>query len=87
MVSGKYTESGKPIVSNDPHLGNGIPTIWYQQELNIGSNYVVGASLPGIPYVSIGRTPYTSWTITNAKADVGDWYYEKIDGDKYFHDN
>lgn len=29
VVSGKYTKTGKPILSNDPHLENMIPSVWY----------------------------------------------------------
>ena len=73
-------------MSNDPHLANQIPSTWYLNELNIKGEYFTGASLPGIPMIAIGRSRDISWGITNSKADVSDWYYEKIDGDKYFHD-
>src|SRR5581483_364065 len=33
VISGKKTTTGKPILANDPHLGHGIPSIWYQIEL------------------------------------------------------
>ena len=86
VISGKYTESGAAMMSNDPHLANQIPSTWYLNELNIKGEYFTGASLPGIPMIAIGRSRDISWGITNSKADVSDWYYEKIDGDKYFHD-
>jgi len=27
-IHGNHTKTGKPMLSNDPHLGNGIPSIW-----------------------------------------------------------
>lgn len=30
VVSGEHTQSGKPIVSGDPHLDNALPGHWYQ---------------------------------------------------------
>jgi acyl-homoserine lactone acylase PvdQ len=31
-ISGKYTESGRPILATDPHLSNNIPSQWYQYQ-------------------------------------------------------
>lgn len=36
VISGKHTKSGKPILANDPHLENMIPSVWYQAELIYG---------------------------------------------------
>ncbi|MCB0007933.1 MAG: penicillin acylase family protein, partial [Anaerolineales bacterium] len=30
VVSGEHTESGLPLLANDPHLGIQMPSIWYQ---------------------------------------------------------
>jgi penicillin G amidase len=29
VVSGKHTESGKPLLVGDPHLDNTLPSHWY----------------------------------------------------------
>ena len=34
VVSGSRTSTGKPLLANDPHLGVGIPGIWYQVGLH-----------------------------------------------------
>ncbi|HLS00937.1 MAG TPA: penicillin acylase family protein, partial [Beutenbergiaceae bacterium] len=34
VISGELTESGKPLLANDPHLGISQPGIWYQMSLN-----------------------------------------------------
>ena len=33
VVSGAHTVSGKPLLSNDMHLGHSIPDIWYEAHL------------------------------------------------------
>ena len=48
----------------------------------------MGASVPGMPMVLIGRTKYIAWGITAAMTDVSDLFKEKIDNStkKYFVD-
>ena len=48
VVSGSRTESGKPILCNDPHLeGNRLPAVWCEVALHLGERYAVGGSMPG----------------------------------------
>jgi len=35
VVSGEYTDSGDPILANDPHLSLTVPPVWYEQHLVI----------------------------------------------------
>lgn len=34
VVSGKHTASGKPLLSNDPHLEVRIPSIWHLSHIS-----------------------------------------------------
>ena len=34
VISGELTDTGKPILANDPHLGVQIPSIWYEVGLH-----------------------------------------------------
>ena len=43
VVSGSRTSTGKPLLANDPHLGTGIPGIWYQTGLHCRT---VSAAVP-----------------------------------------
>ncbi|KAL4450894.1 hypothetical protein ABPG74_011736 [Tetrahymena malaccensis] len=88
VIHGNYTESGKPILSNDPHLQNSIPCTWYQTEILMTeqNKTVHGASMPGIPLIMIGRTDFASWGITVLYADNTDLYVEKVEGNKYLLD-
>jgi len=73
-VAGKKTETGLPILSNDPHLGLKLPSIWYEVQLHTPQMNVYGVSLPGAPAVVIGFNRDVAWGLTNAGSDVLDWF-------------
>ncbi len=77
-VSGDHTLSGKPLLANDPHLFNEIPSNWYLASLAGDQLDVSGATLPGLPMVIIGHNNYLSWGITSLSADVQDLYFERL---------
>ena len=81
VASGDRTASGKPLLANDPHLGISAPAIWYYVGMHSKeTDYrTLGASLPGIPYVVLGRTDQTAWGFTNVGPDVQDYFLERID--------
>ncbi|HTI08351.1 MAG TPA: penicillin acylase family protein [Puia sp.] len=73
-VSGSKTQSGYPVLANDPHLELTFPGIWYQLQMNGPGINVYGVSIPGIPCIMIGYNKDIAWGITNTSADVVDWY-------------
>lgn len=77
-VDGTMTETGAPILCNDPHLGQAAPSIWYECHLVAGDIDVIGASFPGTPGIVIGHNQYIAWGVTNAISDVQDLYIEKF---------
>ncbi|NOT59520.1 MAG: penicillin acylase family protein, partial [Acidobacteria bacterium] len=83
VVSGKKTASGKPLLSNDPHLAPSIPNIWYLVHLSAPGVRVAGVSIPGIAAVIIGHNEHIAWGMTNLAPDVQDLYREKFDGSRY----
>ncbi len=93
VVAGSRSASGKPLLANDPHLGLSAPAIWYfahieapQGKAADGANTsavtpainAIGATLPGLPYVVLGRTDNVAWGVTNTGPDVQDLYLEQI---------
>jgi penicillin amidase len=78
-LNGKLTASGKPLLANDPHLGLSAPAIWYVAHLQAPGLNVIGATLPGIPGVVIGRTDQFAWSFTNTGPDVQDLYIEQLE--------
>lgn len=88
VVSGAHTRSGKPLLSNDPHLGHSVPSVWYMIHLKAPGLDVSGVSLPGLPLVIIGHNEHIAWGMTNTDPDVQDLYFETFnlrDPKKYLH--
>ncbi|MCC6212331.1 MAG: penicillin acylase family protein [Burkholderiales bacterium] len=79
VVAGARSESGKPLLANDPHLGLTAPPVWYFAQLSAPGMNVIGATLPGVPGVILGRNERIAWGFTNTGPDVQDLYLEKLD--------
>src|SRR5256712_1757015 len=76
VVSGAHTASGKPLLSNDPHLGHQMPNLWYEVHLRSGKLDVAGVALPGTPAVILGHNQRIAWGFTNVGPTVEDLYLE-----------
>jgi len=90
VVNGKHTQSGKPLLANDPHLGHRVPSVWYMIHLKAPGLNVSGVSLPGVPLVVIGHNERIAWGMTNTGPDVQDLFVERFspqDPKQYWHDN
>ena len=76
VVDGALTETGKPLLCNDPHLDLITPPVWYEAHLVVrGRMNVRGVAFPGVPVIVIGRNDRIGWGLTNVGADVIDFYY------------
>ncbi|MFL6717375.1 MAG: penicillin acylase family protein [Burkholderiaceae bacterium] len=78
VLGGARSRTGKPLLANDPHLGLTAPALWYFAHLSAPGLNVIGATLPGLPAVIIGRTDRIAWGLTNTASDVQDLYIEQI---------
>ncbi|MBW2655824.1 MAG: penicillin acylase family protein [Deltaproteobacteria bacterium] len=86
-VSGKKTASGKPMLSNDPHLEiNRLPNIWYEVVLKAEDRYAMGGTMPGVPGLLIGRNPDLAWSATYTFMDSTDSWVEKCKDGKYLRE-
>lgn len=74
VLAGSKTQSGAPILCNDPHLELSLPSIWYEMQLRGPNSNTYGVSLPGSPYVIIGFNDSIAWGVTNSQRDVKDYY-------------
>ena len=87
VIGGSRTATGKPFLANDMHLGEQMPSIWYEVGLHctpisVDCPYnVVGFSFAGVPAVIVGHTDRIAWGFTNVGPDVLDLYIEKINPD------
>ena len=76
VVSGAHSVTGKPLLSNDMHLGHQMPNLWYAAHLRCGDLDVAGVTLPGYPYVVVGHNQHVAWGFTNLGPTVEDVYVE-----------
>ena len=87
VVAGERTATGKPLLANDPHLGLTAPAIWYFAHLNAPGLNVIGATLPGVPAIVLGRNDDIAWGFSNTGSDVQDLFIERYsDGDRASYD-
>ncbi len=86
VVSGARSETGKPLLANDPHLGLQAPSIWYFAHVSTPRGNVVGGTLPGVPFIVLGRNDNVAWSLTTTYGDTQDLFVERIapgDPDSY----
>ncbi len=87
VISGQLTATGKPMLANDMHLDQQIPSIWHQVSLHCSPVTdqcpydVAGFSFAGVPGVVVGHNQRIAWGFTNVGPDVIDLYIEKINPD------
>ena len=80
VVSGAHTVTGKPLLSDDMHLGHQMPNLWYEAHLKSGNLDVAGVTLPGMPYVIVGHNQHIAWGFTNVGPTVTDAFIENFNG-------
>ena len=74
-VAGRLTSNGAALVANDMHLGQRVPTTWYQARLKVSGDPasaldLSGVTLPGAPLLVAGSNGHIAWGFTNS---YGDW--------------
>jgi penicillin amidase len=77
-ASPERAASSASLMANDPHLGFSAPGAWYLARLELKSGGVIGASIPGVPFIVAGRKETLSWGITAAYTDDADLFIEKV---------
>jgi len=78
-VAPARSADGHALVANDPHLGLGLPNVWYQIAIRTPDYQASGMSFPGTPTVTIGRGPDVAWAFTNLYVDDVDVFVEELD--------
>jgi penicillin G amidase len=80
-VSGSKTESGAPILCNDPHLTLTLPSVWYELQISAPTINVYGVGFPGAPGIMIGFNDSCAFGFTNSLRDVRDYFEIKFKDD------
>jgi penicillin amidase len=77
-VSGALTQSGKPLLANDPHRVIAEPSLRYMVHLVAPGWNVIGAGEPGLPGVALGHNEHIAWGFTIFGLDQQDLYLEEL---------
>jgi penicillin amidase len=80
-VAGARTESGKPLLANDPHLAPTCPPPWYLTHVTTPQWEVAGAGLTGSPGFAIGHNGFCAWGVTAGLTDTTDFFVETLGPD------
>ncbi len=69
------------LLANDPHLGLSAPSLMYLARLELSSGGVIGATIPGIPAILLGRSEALGWGVTSSYLDDSDIFIEELNPD------
>lgn len=73
------TATGGTLLATDPHMTLTAPSIWFLARLEFPEGGVIGATIPGIPSILIGRNANFGWGTTASYLDDQDIFIEKLD--------
>ena len=73
--------AGGTLLANDPHLDFSAPSVWYLARLQLASGGVIGATIPGVPAVLLGRSEAVGWGLTSSYLDDQDVHVEQLNPD------
>ena len=77
-VSGALTQSGKPLLANDPHRVIAVPSLRYMVHLVAPGWDVIGSGEPSLPGVALGHNRQIAWGFTVFGSDQQDLYLEEV---------
>lgn len=89
-ISGHMTESGFPLLANDPHRTLAVPSLRYMSHLVAPGWNVIGGGEPEIPGISIGHNEHGAWGLTVYRTDGEDLYVYRLNPDnanQYWHND
>jgi penicillin G amidase len=78
VMHGSKTETGKPIVSNDPHREVTNPSLRYISHLVAPGWNVIGSQEPPFVGIAIGHNERLGWGLTITGTDQHDVFVEEI---------
>ncbi len=79
VIGRKWTGEGA-LIASDPHVGIFLPNLWVLNGIESPSFHAVGLSLPGLPFIALGRAPQHAWGGTNMRT-ISSHLYEIEESD------
>jgi len=81
VIDGTMSETGKPLLANDPHRQIQIPSLRKTVHLVAPGWNVIGAGEPALPGVALGHNENIAYGFTIVGIDQQDLYVEKLNPD------
>ena len=83
VVSGARTDTGRPLLANDPHLQHFVISMIYLCHIRVEEEDldVIGGSFPGAPGIIMGHNGSIAWGLTTGWADSDDLFIETFSPD------
>jgi penicillin amidase len=78
VIAPSRTETGRPILANDPHRQLGVPSLRYIVALNAPGLNIIGAGEPALPGISFGHNDDIAFGITIFAIDQEDLYVYEL---------
>lgn len=79
-ISAQRSASGAPMLCADPHLQiNQLPALFFEVRVCVADDYWLGASIPGLPGMALGRNRHVAWSGTFGCADNVDLVLDHVD--------
>lgn len=92
VIDSSASASGNPLLLGCPQMARPVASldetnIVCEIELDAPGLHVAGMSIPGVPYVIIGRTENLAWTMTSGVSDNCDVFIDSASSDltKYWY--
>ena len=78
VVAGRLSETGQPLLANDPHRTIALPSLRYTVHLNGPGWHVIGAGEPALPGIAAGHNEHIAFGFTIVGIDQQDLYVEQL---------
>lgn len=77
VLGPEKTKNGKVILANDPHIGFGQPSVWYQSHIKTPDYEMYGYNLALTPFPLLGHDRQYAYGVTMFENDDVDFYFEE----------
>ncbi|HYD49646.1 MAG TPA: penicillin acylase family protein, partial [Terriglobales bacterium] len=78
VITGPLSQSGFPLLSNDPHLPHMNPPIVWGVELETPGHHVAGFTIPGLHRIVFGHNFHVAWGATTNHVDRQDLVIHRL---------
>ncbi|UII29806.1 penicillin acylase family protein [Fulvivirga ulvae] len=82
VLSPEKSETGRVVLSNDPHIGFSQPAVWYEAHLSTPDVNYFGYHIAGVPFAFLIHNDLVANGLTMFENDDMDFYRERVNKEK-----